>query len=79
MIDQDRGRRVPLYRRRMAAGAGLFLAAVLMVAAPSGCTTSPADQQAIRDAWAQRDAERAADCRRHNVGYAAGGCTVGGP
>jgi DNA-binding GntR family transcriptional regulator len=56
-----------------------LLAAALLVAGSSGCAVSPAEQQAIRDAWAARDAERAAECRQHNVGFAAGGCVAGGP
>jgi hypothetical protein len=63
--------------------ARLVLACALLAAlggTPTGCSPlSPADKQAITDAWAARDAERAAECRRKNVGYAAGGCTVGGP
>jgi hypothetical protein len=45
----------------------------------AGCSVSPAEQQASRDAWAARDAERAAECRQKNVGYVAGGCAAGGP
>ena len=42
-------------------------------------TLVEAVKQGIRDAWAAREAERAAECRRKNVGYAAGGCVAGGP
>ena len=59
--------------------ARIALAAVLWAGALSACAVSPADQQAIRDAWSARDAERAAECRRNNVGFAAGGCVAGGP
>jgi len=52
---------------------------MLSAVIPSGCTVSPTDQQGMRDAWATRDAQRAAECRRKNVGYAAGGCVAGGP
>ena len=44
-----------------------------------GRSASRTDAQAMSDAWAQRDAERAAECRRKNVGYVAGGCACGGP
>jgi len=53
--------------------------AMLLAAIFTACSTSPVDQQAIRDAWSARDAERAAECRRKNVGYAAGGCVASGP
>jgi hypothetical protein len=57
-----------------------FLIAILLLTAIlSACSVSPTDQQGIRDAWAARDAQRAAECRRKNVGYAAGGCVAGGP
>jgi hypothetical protein len=48
-------------------------------AALAGCSVSPAEQAAIRKAWAEHDAAIAAECRRNNVGYAAGGCVAGGP
>jgi len=60
----------------------LALAALLgflVIGALAGCATSPAEQEAIRKAWADRDAERAAECRRHGVGFVAGGCATGGP
>jgi hypothetical protein len=45
-----------------------------------GCSVSPAEQDAIRRAWAERDAERAQECHRHNLGFVAGGCaSPGGP
>jgi len=56
-----------------------LMAILLLTAILSGCSVSPADQQGIRDAWAARDAQRAAECRRKNVGYAGGGCVAGGP
>ena len=58
---------------------GCLLVAMLLVASLCGCAASPEDQQHIRDAWAARDAERAAECRRKNVGFAAGGCVASGP
>jgi hypothetical protein len=61
----------------------LVLAALLALAltgALPACSTAPAEQQeAIRKAWAERDAERAAECRRRGVAYVAGGCAAGGP
>jgi hypothetical protein len=61
---------------RVRAGALL----VFLVIAPAGCSVTPAERQAMADAWAARDRERAAECRRHGLGYAAGGCVgPGGP
>ena len=60
----------------------LALAALLALAlagALPGCSTSPAEQDAIRRTWAERDAERAAECQRRGVGFVAGGCATGGP
>ena len=60
----------------------LALAALLALAlagALPGCSTSPAEQDAIRKTWAERDAERAAECQRRGVGFVAGGCATGGP
>lgn len=60
----------------------LALAAVCgsLVAVLSGCMTTPETNAAIRKAWAERDAERAAECRRNGLGYANGGCLGrGGP
>jgi hypothetical protein len=51
----------------------------LLAAACIGCTVSPEQQAAIRKAWAERDAQRAAECRRNGVGFAAGGCVASGP
>jgi hypothetical protein len=56
-----------------------LIVAIALAASSWGCSVSPAEQQAIRDSWTARDAERAAECRRHNVGFAAGGCVAGGP
>jgi hypothetical protein len=60
----------------------LALAALVVLAltgALPACSTAPAEQEAIRKAWAERDEERAAECRRRGVGYIAGGCVSGGP
>ena len=43
-----------------------------------GCSTSPAQQDAIRRAWEERDAERARECQRLGRGFVAGGCAGGG-
>ncbi len=59
-------------------GVCLLLGAVLVGVLP-GCATTPEEQEAIRKAWAEREAERARECRRNGVGYAAGGCVAGGP
>lgn len=58
---------------------GGLLVAMLLSASLCGCAVSPAQQQEIRDTWAARNAERAAECRRKNVGFAAGGCVASGP
>lgn len=59
----------------------LAAALVLTSLAPlAGCATTPETNEAIRKAWADRDAERAAECRRNGLGYANGGCLGrGGP
>jgi hypothetical protein len=53
-------------------------AGLLLVGALQGCSVSPAQQDAIRQAWQEKDAERAAECRRAGRGFVAGGCTGGG-
>jgi hypothetical protein len=65
-----------MIRRSLPVGA-LVLASI--GAALAGCSVSPAEQAAIRKAWAEHDAAIAAECRRNNVGFAAGGCVAGGP
>ena len=47
---------------------------VLLAATTPGCATSPARQEAIREAWAERDAERDRECRRVNGFLVAGSC-----
>ena len=60
--------------------AGGLLTAPLAAMAQQGCSVSPAEQDAIRRAWEERDAERAAECRRAGRGFVAGGCSgPGGP
>ena len=56
----------------------VVLIGVLSVCALQGCSISPARQEAIRQAWEERDAERALECRRQGRGYVNGGCTGGG-
>jgi hypothetical protein len=60
-------------------GLSVVLGAVLVTGALSGCATTPEEQEAIRRVWAEREAERARECRRNGVGFAAGGCVAGGP
>jgi hypothetical protein len=52
---------------------------ILLVGALQGCSVSPAQQDAIRQAWEERDAERARECRGAGRGFVAGACTGGGP
>jgi hypothetical protein len=61
----------------LAVGAVLGLALTGPLAA--GCSITPAERQASLDAWAARDAERAAECRRNGLGFSAGGCLSRGP
>jgi len=53
---------------------GMLLAGTLL-----GCSLTPVEQDAIRRAWEDRDAERALECRRNGGGFVAGGCARGGP
>ena len=55
-----------------------ILMGMLLVGALPACSISPAEQEAIRRAWDERDAERARECRRTGRGYVNGGCTGGG-
>ncbi len=52
---------------------------VLSAGISLGCAVAPAEQEAIRRAWAERDAERARECHQAGAGFAAGGCVRGGP
>ena len=58
---------------------GVVVLALALAGTLPGCSTSPAEQDAIRKTWAERDAERAAECQRRGVGFVAGGCATGGP
>jgi hypothetical protein len=58
---------------------GRALLVVALAGALSSCAVSPAERQAIDATWAQRDAERAAECRRNGAEFAAGGCVFRGP
>jgi len=55
-----------------------MVAGILWAGLVQGCSTSPAEQDAIRRAWEERDAERARECHRAGRGFVAGGCTGGG-
>ncbi len=50
----------------------------LATATLGGCAMSAGDQQAAQKAWAERDAERAAECARGRGRFVAGGCIYGG-
>ena len=56
-----------------------ILVGTLLAGSLQGCSISPAEQDAIRRAWEDRDAERARECRRAGGGFIAGGCVRGGP
>jgi len=56
-----------------------ILAGILLGGGLLGCAVSPAEQEATRRAWAERDAERERECRRAGQGrWVAGGCVLGG-
>ena len=55
-----------------------FLVGLLVAGILQGCSISPAQQEEIRKAWEERDAERARECYRAGRGFVAGGCTGGG-
>jgi hypothetical protein len=55
-----------------------ILIGLLTAGALQACSISPAEQDAIRRAWADRDAERARECHRAGRGFVAGACTGGG-
>jgi len=43
-----------------------------------GCVLSPAAREATLQAWAERDAERARECRQRGGAFIAGGCVFAG-
>ena len=49
------------------------IVALLLAGILPGCY-SPAEQEAIRRAWAERDAERAQECQRRGLPFVAGAC-----
>jgi hypothetical protein len=57
-----------------------ILAGILLVLGCGmlGCAVSPAEQEATRRAWAERDAERERECLRGQGRWVAGGCVLGG-
>ena len=56
----------------------VVLLEMLLGATLSGCAISPAQQEATRRAWADRDAVRARECERARGMWVAGGCIYGG-
>ena len=55
-----------------------MLSGLFLIGALQGCSVSPAQEEAIRQAWEEKDAQRAAECRRAGRGFVAGGCGGGG-
>ena len=55
-----------------------ILIGMLLVGTFQACSISSAEQDAIRRAWEDRDAERARECHRAGRGFVAGGCAGGG-
>ena len=49
-----------------------ILGGLLLVGALQACAISSAEQDAIRRAWEERDAERARECQRAGRGFVAG-------
>ena len=64
------GRGVGMLRRVVALGAALPLLAA--------CAISPEERAATERAWAQRDAERAAECSQRGGRYISSSCIQGG-
>lgn len=52
---------------------GMLLGGTLL-----GCAMSPAEQEATRRAWAERDAERERECHQARGRWIVGGCVFGG-
>ena len=55
-----------------------ILAGILAAGVLQGCSLTPAEQDAIRRAWEERDAERARECQRAGRSFVAGACGGGG-
>ena len=51
-----------------------ILVVLLLAGILPGCSISPDQQEAIRQAWAERDAERARECERVRGFIVAGSC-----
>jgi hypothetical protein len=58
--------------------ASAILLILLVGGGVAGCQVSPARQEAISRAWAERDAERARECRQRREAFIAGACVSGG-
>jgi hypothetical protein len=70
---------VPAVGTHMRRSAVAILVGILLGGGLLGCAVSPAEQEATRRAWAERDAERERECRRAGQGrWVAGGCVLGG-
>ena len=64
---------------RMRQSALAILVGLLLGGSVLECAVSPAEQEATRGAWAERDAERERECLRAGQGrWVAGGCVLGG-
>src|SRR5262249_22796204 len=55
-----------------------ILAGLLVSVVTCGCSVSPEQREATTRAWAERDAERASECRAKRGGWIAGSCVYGG-
>ena len=71
-------RRVTRYADVMPHFALTVALGLLLAIALPGCATSPAEQEAARQAWAARDAERERECQRALGWWKAGACVFGG-
>lgn len=64
---------------RMRQSALAILGGMLLGGSLLGCAASPADPEAARRTWAERDADRERECLRAGQGrWVAGGCVMGG-
>jgi hypothetical protein len=64
--------------RASARRGGTLALTVLLAFGPAACATAPAEREAIRRAWDERDAERAREWRQARGGFIAGACVFGG-